>query len=103
MSLIHLTEETFEKEALQNEKPVLIDFFADWCGPCRMLAPTVEAFAAEREDIAVYKVNVDEAPALATAFGIVSIPTLVALRGGQPIGQLVGLRVKDEIAALFDK
>ena len=101
MSILHLNEENFEKEALQNEKPVLLDFFATWCGPCRMIAPTVEAIAAEHPELAVYKIDVDEAPALASAFGIVSIPTLVALRGGEAVGKLVGLRTKDEILHLL--
>ena len=83
MAEITVTKENFEREVLSSEKPVLLDFWATWCGPCRMVAPIVEEIAAEREDIVVGKIDVDEQGALASSFGIVSIPTLVVMRGGR--------------------
>lgn len=98
---INITSENFQSEVTESEKPVLLDFWATWCGPCRMIAPTVEEIAAERPDIKVGKVNVDEQTALASAFGIVSIPTLVALKNGKVTQQLVGVRPKDDILKMF--
>lgn len=98
---INITSENFQSEVTESEKPVLLDFWATWCGPCRMIAPTVEEIAAERPDIKVGKVNVDEQTELASAFGIVSIPTLVALKNGKVTQQLVGVRPKDDILKMF--
>ena len=101
MSVLELTVENFEQEVLTSDKPVLIDFWAAWCGPCRMMGPVVEEFAAEHPEIKVGKVNVDEQMPLASAFGIESIPTLVAIKDGKAIGTVVGVRPKEELAALF--
>lgn len=97
-----LTWADFEAEVLNSTLPVLIDFWATWCGPCRMMAPVVEEVAAETEGKAkVFKVDVDEEPALAQAFGIESIPTLVVLKNGKVTGQLVGVRPKEAVLAML--
>ncbi|MGN0986161.1 MAG: thioredoxin [Candidatus Enterenecus sp.] len=102
MAEIVLTEENFEAEVLKADQPVLVDFWAPWCGPCRMLAPAVEQLAEEYEGRAkVGKVNVDEQPGLAVQFGIVSIPTVMVFKGGECTDTLVGLRPKEELEALL--
>ena len=101
MSVLEITVENFEQEVLNSDKPVLIDFWATWCGPCRMMGPVVDAFAEENPAIKVGKVNVDEQMPLAAAFGIESIPTLVAIKDGKAAGMLVGVRSKEDLAALF--
>lgn len=101
MSVLELTMENFEQEVLKSDKPVLIDFWATWCGPCRMMGPVVDAFAEEHPEIKVGKVNVDDQPQLAGAFGIESIPTLVAIKDGKGIGMVVGVRPKEDLLALF--
>ncbi len=101
MAVLHL--KTADFEAVKNsDKPILIDFYADWCGPCRMVAPLIEEIAAEREDVLVCKVNVDEEQELAAAFGVMSIPTLVVLRGGEIATTATGARPKAQILALLD-
>ena len=100
--MLEITMDNFEKEVLESEKPVLVDFWATWCGPCMMLAPTVEEIAKERPDIKVCKVNVDEAGDLAAAFGIMSIPTLMVFKNGEVAKQLVGLVPKERILMLLD-
>ncbi len=101
MSVITLTSQNYEAEVATSDKPVLIDFWASWCGPCRMIAPVIDEIAAERSDIKVCKVNVDEESQLASRFGVMSIPTLVALEGGQVKNQAVGVVSKDNILAMF--
>lgn len=97
MAEIILTSENFENEVLKSDKNVLVDFWASWCGPCKMLAPTIEAIAEENHSFRVGKVNVDDEPDLAGAFGISSIPTLILFKDGKAADMMVGLRSKDEI------
>ena len=101
MSMIPITKNNFQEEVLNSEKPVLLDFCAPWCGPCRMVRPIVDEVAAERPDIKVGKVNVDEEPELASRFRIVSIPTLVVLKNGKIVNQAVGARPKSSILAML--
>ncbi|MBR2079569.1 MAG: thioredoxin [Clostridia bacterium] len=97
MAEIILTVDNFEEEVLKSEKNVLVDFWASWCGPCKMLAPTIEAIAEENHSFKVGKVNVDDEPGLAEAYGISSIPTLILFKNGKAADMMVGLRSKDEI------
>ncbi len=97
-----VTKENFEPEVLKSEKPVLLDFWATWCGPCKMIAPVLEEIAEENEDIKVGKINVDEQPELAAAFRIQSIPTLVLIKNGQIVNQTVGFQSKDSILNFLD-
>ena len=90
MAVIHLTKQTFETEVLQSEKPVFIDFFATWCGPCKMLSPIVEQVAEEIDTVKICKVDVDQEPELAAAFGVSSIPTLVLMKEGKIVAQRLG-------------
>lgn len=102
MSEIKLTMDNFEQEVLASDVPVLVDFWATWCGPCQMIAPIVEEIAEEADGkYKVGKVNVDEEPSLATAFNISSIPTLIVLKNGQITDTLVGFRQKEEILKLL--
>jgi thioredoxin 1 len=102
MSYIEITQTNFEELVLKAEKTVLLDFWAPWCGPCRMVAPIVEEIAQEREDILVGKVNVDEEMPLAVQFGITSIPTLLVMKGGQVAAKAIGYRPKADILPLLD-
>ena len=101
MSVLHITKDTFDKEVLGSDKPVLVDFWAPWCGPCRMVSPIIDEIAEERDDIVVGKVNVDEQPELASRFGVFSIPTLVVLKDGKLHNQATGARPKQQILDLL--
>ena len=103
MSVIHITKDNFKTLVLESEKKVLLDFWAVWCGPCKMIAPIVEQIAEEREDVLVGKVNVDEEMELAVQFGISSIPTLVVLEKGAVTATSVGYRPMADILKLLDK
>ena len=102
MAVITITKENFEQEVLHSAKPVLLDFWASWCGPCRMLSPIVDEVAEERSDIKVGKVNVDEQPDLAAEFGVMSIPTLLVFQNGKLVNQSVGARPKSGVLALLE-
>ena len=101
MSAMTITKENFDTEVLQASQPVLLDFWAEWCGPCRMLSPVVDQIAAERADIKVGKVNVDEQPELARQFGVMSIPTLVVMKNGEAVAQSVGVQPKEAILRML--
>ena len=101
MSAINVNKNNFNQEVLNSDKPVLMDFWAPWCGPCRMVVPLVDEIAAERSDIKVCKINVDEQPELAAQFGVMSIPTLVVMKNGKVINQAVGARPKAQILAML--
>ena len=100
MEILKINEDNFEKEVLESEKTVLIDFFADWCGPCKMLSPIIEQFAKENEKVKVVKINVDELPDLAVKYGVRSIPTLVVIKNSEEVNRSVGLIDKSEILEL---
>ena len=102
MEIIKLTKDNFEQEVLKSEKPVLVDFYADWCGPCQMLSPIVDEVAEERDDIKVGKINVDEQMELAMRFQVSSIPMLVVFKDGKAVAKSVGYRPKSEIAAMVE-
>ena len=101
MSIIHITAENYEAQVVNAAGKVLLDFWAPWCGPCRMIAPFLEEIAAEDESVTIGKVNVDEEMALAAQFGIVSIPTLVVMENGKAVQTAVGYRPKDDILKLL--
>lgn len=102
MAEITITKDNFKEEVLDCEKPVLIDFWATWCGPCRMLAPVIEEIANEREDIKVGKVNVDDEGELANAFGITSIPTVILIKNGKTVNTSVGYVPKESLLKMID-
>ena len=101
MAILHVNSTNFEAEVLQSTQDVLVDFYADWCGPCKMLTPVIDEIAAEHPDVKVVKLNVDNAPEIATKYGVMSIPTLIVFRNGQAVNQSIGLVGKQAIAAMF--
>lgn len=104
MSVLTITKENFEDEVLKSDKPVLIDFWAEWCGPCKMLSPIVDQIAGEvTQKAKVGKINVDEQPELASQFKVMSIPTLVMIKDGKPVATSVGVKPKDDILAMLNQ
>ena len=100
MKVLHINKDNFHKEVLNSDKPVLLDFFASWCGPCRMVAPILDEIAAEREDIKVCKVDIDEQPELASRYRVMSVPTLMVMKNGQIMEQSIGAKPKHQILAM---
>ena len=103
MSALHINKDNFNAEVVNSDKKVLLDFWAPWCGPCQMVLPILEEIAAERPDIKVCKINVDENPELAKRFRVMSIPTLVVFKGGEVSAKAVGFRTREEILKLIEK
>ena len=101
MSVIKISKENFASEVLNSNKPVLLDFYADWCGPCRMVGPIVSEIANERSDVKVGKINVDEQPELAAQFQVMSIPMLAVIKNGKLENRVVGYRPKEQIEAML--
>ncbi|MGN1042382.1 MAG: thioredoxin [Christensenellales bacterium] len=101
MSVIKINKENFVNEVYNSEKPVLMDFYADWCGPCRFVAPVISAIAEEREDIKVGQINVDEQSELAAQFGVMSLPALAVVKGGKVVNISVGAKPKEDILAML--
>lgn len=101
MGIIKLTKENFEQEVLKSEKPVLVDFYADWCGPCQMLSPIVDEIADERSDIKVGKINVDEQMELAQKYGVMTIPTLLVIKNGEIVNKHIGAQSKSGVLAML--
>ena len=101
MSALNITKNNFQEEVMNSEKPVLVDFWASWCGPCRMVIPVVEQIAEENADIKVVKVNVDEEQELAAQFGVMTIPTLMVVKNGEVVNRSVGAKNKKQILAMF--
>ncbi|MBQ6900940.1 MAG: thioredoxin [Firmicutes bacterium] len=101
MSALNITKENFQKEIIESEKPVLLDFFATWCGPCQMLSPVIDEIAAERSDIKVAKINVGEQRDLARQYKVMSVPTLMVIRNGEVVNRSLGAMPKHEVLSLL--
>lgn len=101
--LKHVSNEEFKKEVLENGKVVLVDFYASWCGPCKMLAPVLEKISTSRADFDIVKVNIDDSIGLATQYGIEVVPTMLVFKGGKPVDQLVGYADENEIVSLVSE
>ena len=101
MSVINITRNNFQNEIINSDKPVLLDFWAPWCGPCRMVGPILEEIAGERSDIKIGKINVDEQPELASQFHVMSIPTLIVIKDGKIVNQSMGAKPKNIILAML--
>lgn len=102
MALIHITKDNFNKEVMETDKTVLLDFWATWCGPCQMIAPVLDEIAEECPDITVGKIDVDKEQELAMSFGITSIPTLIVIKNGKAVDKAVGMRAKNQILEMID-
>lgn len=103
MAVVHITSDNFDSEVLQASEPVLLDFWAGWCGPCMMLGPVIEELAGEVSDAKIAKVNVDEQPELAGQFQVMNIPTLIVMKDGKIVNRDVGVKSKDELLAMLPK
>ena len=101
MSVSHITKENYDREVIQSSKPVLIDFWAAWCGPCRTVSPIIDEIAAENPQYKICKINVDEQPELAQTFRVMSIPTLAVVKDGKVVGQSVGVQPKEQILQML--
>ena len=101
MSAMHIHNHNFQEEVIHSEKPVLVDFWASWCGPCRMVGPIIDEIAVEHPEYKVVKINIDEEPELASQYRVVSIPTLMVMKNGQVVQQSVGARPKNQILAML--
>ncbi len=101
MSVMHINKDNFQEEVMNADRPVLLDFWASWCGPCQMLGPVIDQIADEQDEVKICKVNVDEQPELASQFGVMSIPTLVVMKEGKIVNKSVGAKPKEQILAML--